>query len=415
MTRAPDIVIVGAGAAGIGAARRLAGSGLSLLMIEALPRLGGRSWTRQAAGVPLDLGCEWLHSGDRNPWTRLAGETGFTVDRRPPAWGGQYGDLGFSAAEQEEADHALADWNARLAALRPASDCAADALVPGGRWNAYLQAMSGYVSGDRLERISATDYTAYDDASTGTNWRVREGYGTLIAGSLPTGTELRLATPVEAITLEGSGVKLTTPAGTIRSRLAILTVSTNVLAGEAIRLPPALDPWREAAAGLPLGRDEKLFLEIVGDGPFAPESHVIGDPHDATTGAYYIRPFGWPVIEGFFGGEGAEAVAAAGADAAFERAIGEIVRLFGADARRHLRPLIASDWSGTPSIGGAYSHALPGQVAARGRLARPFEDRLLFAGEATHATDFSTAHGAYESGLRAAEQALALLGRKSRS
>ncbi|GLK84704.1 flavin monoamine oxidase family protein [Ancylobacter defluvii] len=409
MTAEPDIVIVGAGAAGIGAARRLAGSGLSVQVIEALPRTGGRAWTCKAAGVPLDLGCEWLHSGDRNPWTRIAGEAGFTVDRRPPAWGTQYHDLGFPSEEQEEADRAFTQWNQRLAALAGTSDRAADALEPGGRWNPYLQALSGFISGDTLERISVQDYAAYDAASTGQNWRVMEGYGTLITASLPDGAALRLATPVEAIGLEGSGVRLATPAGTINTRLAILTVSTHVLASDAIRLPPALDPWREAAARLPLGRDEKLFLEIVGNGPFAPESHVTGDPHDAATGAYYIRPFGWPVIECFLGADGARAVSLEGADAAFERAIGQIVRLFGAQARRHLRPLVASDWFGTPSIGGAYSHALPGQAAARGELARPFDGRLLFAGEATHATDFSTAHGAYESGRRAAEQAIAIL------
>lgn len=409
MTAEPDIVIVGAGAAGIGAARRLAGSGLAVQVIEALPRTGGRAWTRQAAGVPLDIGCEWLHSGDRNPWTRIAGETGFTVDRRPPAWATQHPDLGFPVAEQEEADRAFAEWSERLAAVAGTSDCAADALDPGGRWNPYLQALSGFISGDRLERISIRDYCAYDAASTGVNWRVKEGYGTLVAASFPESAALRLATPVEAIGLEGSGVWLATPAGTIKARLAILTVSTNVLAGGAIRLPPALDAWREAAARLPLGRDEKLFLEIVGTGPFAPESHATGDPYDASTGTYYIRPFGWPVIECFLGADGARNASQEGADAAFERAIGQIVRVFGAQARHHLRPLVASDWFGTPSIGGAYSHALPGHAAARGALARPFDDRLLFAGEATHATDFSTAHSAYESGQRAAEQAIAIL------
>jgi monoamine oxidase len=82
------------------------------------------------------------------------------------------------------------------------------------------------------------------------------------------------------------------------------------------------------------------------------------------------------------------------------------VSLFGSSARRCLQPLVASDWAHTPSIGGGYSHALPGQADARVALARPFDDRLFFAGEATHTSDFSTAHGGYESGVRAAEEAI---------
>ncbi|ACB95397.1 flavin monoamine oxidase family protein [Beijerinckia indica] len=404
-----DIAIIGAGAAGVGAARRLTGSGLSTLVLEALPRPGGRAWTRESAGLPLDLGCGWLHSADRNPWTRIAEQSGFAVDRRIPAWSAQYCDLGFPPAERAAAQQAFAAWSKRLATTPPLNDCAADALDPEGRWTAYLQAMSGFISGDELERISARDYAAYDMASTDCNWRVRAGYGTLVAASFPAGTRLCLATPVEAIALDASHVALHTPAGTLRVRAAILTVSTSILAGDRIVWPSVLDPWREAASHLPLGRDEKLFLEIVGKSPFAPESHVLGDPHDAATGTYYIRPFGWPVIECFLGGAGARAATAEGPDAAFARAIDQLVRLFGSTVRHNLKPLMASDWAGTVTIGGAYSHALPGWADTRAALARPFDGRLFFAGEATHTTDFSTAHGAYESGMRAAEEAIKAL------
>lgn len=409
MNRDPDIAIVGAGAAGVGAARRLAGSGFSTLMLEALPRPGGRAWTRAVAGLTLDLGCGWLHSADRNPWTRIAEQGGFAVDRRLPAWGTQYRDLRFPAAERDAARRAFARWSERLATTPPASDRAADALDEDGRWTAYLQAMSGFISGNELEHISATDYAAYDAVSTDCNWRVAAGYGTLIAASLPAACELHLATQVQTIALDKNRVVLQTPAGVVRVRAVILTVSTGVLAGDTIAWPAALDPWRDAATRLPLGRNEKLFLEIIGESPFAPESHVLGDPHDPMTGSYYIRPFGWPVVECFLGGAGARAAAADGTEMAFARAIDQLARLFGSRVRRHLKPLVASDWAGAATIGGAYSHALPGQSAARAALARPFDARLFFAGEATHATDFSTAHGAYESGLRAAEEAVAAL------
>src|ERR1700722_19051268 len=81
-----DVAIIGAGGAGIAAARRLAASHLSAMLLEATARVGGRAWTCEVAGMRLDLGCGWLHSADRNPWTRLAEAAGFVVDRRAPAW-----------------------------------------------------------------------------------------------------------------------------------------------------------------------------------------------------------------------------------------------------------------------------------------------------------------------------------------
>ena len=162
-------------------------------------------------------------------------------------------------------------WHRKLSANPPASDRASDALAPEGEWNDYLQAVSGFISGARLECLSVADYMVYDTASTGRNWRVPTGYGALIAGSLPATVALRLSTPAQSIELEAPGVSVATPVGTIRARAAILTVSTAVLAGDMIKLPAALAEWREAAALLPLGRNEKLFLQIPDDNAFAPE------------------------------------------------------------------------------------------------------------------------------------------------
>ncbi len=402
-----DVAIIGAGAAGIGAARRLVAAGLAPLLLEALDRPGGRAWTVQAAGVPLDLGCGYLHSADQNPWTRIAEETGFGIDRREPGWDRQYKNLGADAAEWAEAQAAFARWGERLAGSPPGSDIAADALEPGSRYRAFLQAMSGYISGDELERISARDYAAYEAASTHRNWRLPAGYGTLICASLPASARLRPGTALQGIRLGEKRVVLETTAGTVRAAAVILTVSTHVLAGDAIRMPAALDPWREAAARLPLGADEKLFFEITDPGLFEPETHVLGNLHDPATGSYSLRPLGRPVVECFLGGAGARAMARSTPEAAFDRAAEELAGLFGGGVRAGLRPLLASGWTNTPSIGGAYSHALPGQAEARTVLARPYDDRLFFAGEATRPADFSTAHGAYLSGVRAAEEVLA--------
>jgi monoamine oxidase len=399
-----DIVIIGAGAAGIAAARRLAGAPLRVVTLEAAPRLGGRAWTCELAGLLLDFGCEWLHSAPRNPWTALAEKSGLTLDRSTPAWHEQFDDLGFSAPERAAAYRAYEDWLERLAA-GPAGDCAAAALEPEGEWNGFVRSMCGYISGARPENMSAADYAAYEAAAGDDNWRVREGFGTLVASNWPVRADLRLATPVRALTLEAGGVRLATPFGDLRAKAVIVTVATNVLASGA------LEAWRAAAAHLPLGLNEKLFFEVGDGAPFAPESHVLGDPRAPGAGSAYLRPYGWPVAEVFLGGEGAQALAEEGPAAGFATALDELVRLFGADIRRHLRPLAATLWSRTGWIGGAYSSATPGHFSARAALARPFDGRVFFAGEATDPRDFTTAHGAFASGVRAAEEALAALGK----
>ncbi len=404
-----DVVIVGGGAAGVGAARRLAQSRLTTLLLEASSRLGGRAYTEEVAGHALDLGCGWFHSADRNSWVRIARAAGLQIDQGRAAWGSQFRDLGFSCAEQSGARKAMQQWMQRLSQSPPANDCAADALAPGEEWNSYIRAIAGFISGATLERLSAADYVAYDETSTDANWRTQRGFGALVASSFPPGVALRLATPAESMTLRGEGVTLTTHTGEVHARAAILTMSTDVLAGDSIELPRDLDSWREAARQLPLGNNEKLFLGIVGDAPFEAETQVIGNPRDAHTGAYYIRPFGWPVIEGFLGGEGCRVVEEGGPAAGFAFCLEQLSRLFGSDIRRSLRPLAASQWSRMGRIGGAYSYALPGHRQAREALARPFEKRVFFAGEATSAEDFSTTHGAHDSGVRAAIQVIEAL------
>ena len=408
MNHDADIAIVGAGAAGIAAARRLAEAGKPALLLEASSRIGGRAWTERIQGMHLDLGCGWLHSADRNAWVGIAKRRSIHVDYSTPAWGIQYRDLGFSREEQVEARKAFADWMQRMGEKPPSSDCAADALPPEGPWNAYIRAIAGFISGARLERLSIADYLAYDEASSESNWRVPTGYGALIASALPDTIRVRLATPVESISLNAEGVRLGTPFGDVRARAAIIAVPTHVLTSDAIQWPPGLDDWREAASRLPLGHNEKIFLKIE-EGALEVETQVIGNPRDSRSGAYYIRPLGLPVIEGFLGGESAQVLIDDGPAAGFAFALDQLSSLFGTDSRRWLKPLTASNWCRMDRIGGAYSYALPGHSASRGVLARPFEQRLFFAGEATSRADYSTAHGAHDSGVRAADEVIASL------
>ena len=405
-----DVAVIGAGAAGIAAGRRLAEAGANFVVLEARSRIGGRAWTETAGGFPLDLGCGWLHSGDRNPWTRIAEATGYSVDRTPAPWTTDKRDASFTEAEYRDYRAAAAAFYARLDAAeedahdRPASDF----LEPGGRWNALLNAISTYANGAELELVSLRDVTQYADDNV--NWRVREGYGAMIAAygaALP----VVLACPVVGVDHSGRALKIETSRGTLGAKAAIVTLPTALLAREAIRFIPALPEKIDAAAGLPLGLADKVVLAIDGPDDIPAESRVFGRTDRIGTGAYHLRPFGRPVIEGFFGGRLARELEQEGEGALARFAIEELVGQFGSVMRPRLRPLIATGWSNDRYAQGSYSHALPGKAGLREVLARPVDSRLFFAGEACSAESFSTAHGAYETGIVAAEATAASLGR----
>jgi monoamine oxidase len=217
-----DVEVVRGGAAGVAAARRLAAAGLTTVVFEADSRLGGRAWTRQIAGLHLDLGCGWMHSAEKNAWVALANEARIPIDRSRAAWGIQYRGLGFAPGEQAEARAAFESWVHRLAHL--GSDRAADALEPDGKWNAYIRAIVNFICGGSVDELSVQDYLAYDEASTDSNWRAPSGYGALVAASFPDRAALHLATPVQAVELAGTGVTVRTPTDLVRAPAVVLTV-----------------------------------------------------------------------------------------------------------------------------------------------------------------------------------------------
>ena len=143
-TRNTEVAIIGGGAAGIAAGRRLHDEGIGCLIIEARSRFGGRAWTvADSAGRPLDLGCGWLHSADRNPWVTIAEAQGFTVDKTAPPWSRPSLPSAFPLADQHDFGAAMGDFFGRLsAAVADGSDRPASALLePGNRWNNLITAV----------------------------------------------------------------------------------------------------------------------------------------------------------------------------------------------------------------------------------------------------------------------------------
>jgi monoamine oxidase len=400
-----DIVVIGGGAAGVAAIRTLADAGRKALLVEASDRLGGRAYTIHVGGMPLDMGAGWLHSAQHNPWVEIAEKTGFTVDRTLPRWRDQWHELGFSKDEQQAARDAYLAFDQRMRTSPPASDRASDALDPASEWNPYLEAISGFINSCGNDEVSVADYLAYEDAATETDWRCAQGYGALISQHAA-GLPIALATPVTAIDRANKRLRLETPHGPITADQAIVTVSTNVLASDAIAMR-GMDDIYHAAACLPLGVADKFFLALEGGEEIDADAHLLGDPRNAITAAYTLRPFGRPVIECLFGGEGAKEMEARGLDGAADFAIEEICALLGSQWRKRLRLIAGSRWGHADHILGGYSHALPGRVDARKTLGTPIDERIRFAGEAVSQTEFSTAHGAYKTGVAAAR---ALLG-----
>jgi monoamine oxidase len=405
-----EVAVIGGGVAGIGAARRLRAAGVDALLVEARPRLGGRAWTVAEAGLPLDVGCGWLHSADRNPWAPIAEAQGRTVDKTPPPWARASAQVGLPTFDRAAFGQALQDFRERADSVgeEEADRPAAAFLEPRNRWNDLINAVSTYYSGAELDRISARDLARYDDS--GVNWRVVEGYGSVVAAhgaDLPVELECK----AERIDHRGRRLRVETTRGAIGADAVIVTLPSNLIAEQPDLFQPALPEKTAAAAGLPLGLADKLFLSLAHAEQFEKEGRAFGQASRTATAGYHLRPFGRPMIEAYFGGALAAELEQGGQAAFFDFAVGELVGLFGGDFSRRVAPLALHCWGRDPFARGSYSYALPGKADGRMALAAPVDDRLFFAGEACSPSDFSTAHGAFLTGIAAADQAIAALRR----
>lgn len=404
-----DVVVIGAGAAGVAAGRRLVAARKKVLVLEARNRIGGRAWTVPTTiGKPVDLGCEWLHSADINPWSKIAKELGFALDKTPPDWASRVAIHHGAAANDDwlAARNAFEDAYDRMAL--EAEDRAASTLLPkDGRWNALLGAISTWANGAELELVSVKDHARYNNTSI--NWRALDGYGALIT-AYGTGLPIAFNTAVREIDHRGRAIRVATEAGTVSTQAVIVTVSTNIIAEEGVRFTPQLPVKLATAAGLPLGIANKVFLALDGPGePVATYRHLVGSTQRVETGNYQIRPHGWPMISCYFGGRLATKLEKEGPEAMADFAIGELAGIYGTGIRARLKFLASSAWVKDPFARGSYSSALPGHADDRAVYAAPVDNRIFFAGEACSHDQFGTAHAAYTSGVAAADHAIAAL------
>jgi monoamine oxidase len=421
---AADVLVLGAGIAGLAAADRLAVAGRRVLVLEARDRIGGRIHTVDDPGLhhPVELGAEFVH-GEPAELVALIRAAGLGLERIPSRWSRGPDPTTLVERMLEQAGDPLPD--------RPVADLLRAMRAESG---IDLQSAVGYLEGfhaadlNLLGTWSLAENEAAGHEDGEHPHRVREGYGALVhwlANRLdPALVEIRLDATVTSVRWKPGEVRVAVrsgaggPADVVASQ-AIVTLPLAALkrpreeAG-SVCIDPAPPGWRESLTALHMGAAHHIVLGF--DEPWwAPTG---GDGPGFVRGAQEPIPVWWtalpsraPVLTGWTGGPRAAALAGRGEDAMLRTALDSLASVFGrdpADLRSRLRLAYFHDWVADPLAGGAYSYGGVGAIEARAALARPVADTLFLAGEGVAQRGRNgTVHGALASGREAAAAALA--------
>jgi monoamine oxidase len=413
LPRDAEIAVIGAGAAGIAAARRIASAGRKVVVIEAASHIGGRCITDATSfDAPFDRGGRWLYNADNSAISKLARGAGMEMYPAPRGQRIRIGRRNARAGESEDFLATLVRANRAMGeAVRGNADMPAANGLPKdlGVWAGTTDFLLGATAtGKDLKDLSALDLVtmAQHDAPSA----CRQGLGALVA-KLGDGLPLILSTPVTRIVWSGRDAQIETPAGTLTAKAVIMTASTNALLSGKIKFAPDLPKrQQDAAAKLTLGSYDHIALELPGNPlGLTRDDVVIEQSSDRSTGLLLANLGGSSLcqvdVAGSFGSE----LSARGEAAMVAFAIEWLTRLFGSDIKNIVRRTTATRWNDMPHIYGAMSAASPGGQPARKVLMEPLGS-LFFAGEAAHETQWGTVGGAWESGERAAEAALRKIG-----
>jgi monoamine oxidase len=409
-----DVAIIGAGAAGIAAARRILAANRRLVMLEASNRIGGRCVTDSAIfGEPFDLGAHWVHRPDGNPPGGSASTVGLDVYAAPRGQAVRIGPRNARDAELEGFLSALVRSRRAIAdAGKSRIDGPAVRALPAdlGDWRATMEFMLGpFVCGKDLSALSVVDLARMPERDN--DAFCRQGYGALIA-KLAAGLPMRLSTPVTRVEWDRNGVDVVTSKGSLRSRAVIVTASTNVLAAEKIVFKPELTRRQlDAAAALTLGSYDHIAFDM----PRNPlnlqrDDLVFEKSSGQRTAALLANVSGSSLHLIDVGGDFGRELSAKGSAAMIEFAQDWMAALFGSSTKKTIKRSYATRWNEEPFVLGAMSAATLGGADARRILAEPIGGRIWLAGEALHETQWGTVNGAWESGQRTAEAVLRQIG-----
>jgi monoamine oxidase len=425
-----DDIIIGAGAAGLAAARRLLEAGRRVLLLEGRDRIGGRAFTDTTTfSRPFDQGCHWLHSPGENPFTRLADAHGF-VYARQAASAGIYVD-GVRLPPDDE--RRMVQYREEVfAAIR----AGAGGTGRPGDTSRGDRPVSGIIDWTRdVAAYAAHAFTAKTGVEPGhgstldfANYRwidedrpVRDGFGALVHRVFAE-VPVTLRARVRRVDLSGRRVRVESEAGTAEAPHVLVTVSTGVLRSEAIAFTPRLPNWKLGAIeAIPMARALKVGLEfsrdVIGLGGPALLTTLSGCGGGAAPGGAREResmdveiwPAGWNGVTCYLDGDLAGRLEKAGGRAPEEFALDTLAGIFGSSIRGALRTSARTGWNQDDLTHGTYSAPLPGRADARTTLGRPIDDRVFFAGEAVSIPWSGDLHGACQSGLDAAEAMLGMV------
>src|SRR5689334_1272364 len=413
LPREADIVVIGAGAAGIAAARRVQAANRKVILLEAANQLGGRCLTDTSTfEAPFDRGARWMHNPETNPMVRLARNAGLDVSAASLGQKIRVGLRNARAGETEEFLAALVRANHAIdEASRGKADFSCASALPRdlGVWAGTTEFVLGpYATGKDLKDVSVIDKVRGQDRNAPIG--CRQGLGVLIA-RLGEQIPAMLSTPASQISWSNRDVAVQTQAGKIAARAAIVTVSSNVLAGGSIKFSPEI-PRRqlEAAAKLTLGSYDRIALQLPGNPLGLSRDDTIIEQSSSTRTALLSANIGGSSlcvidVAGSFGRD----LSDQGEKAMVAFATEWLSRLFGNDIAKLVKKSSATRWNASPFVLGAMSAAPPGAQPSRKMLGEPFGN-VFMAGEATHETLWGTVDGAWESGERAAESALRRIG-----
>lgn len=405
-----EVVIVGAGSAGLAAARTLEGAGRSFHVLEAMDRIGGRAFTSsEPFGVPFDIGCAWIHAADRNPYFAEAQGANWTLFHHDMNVDHLY--FGTRRASEEEMA-AVKAADAELALLverhEGADDRLSGLLARGHALRAAMTFSGPMDFGQDDDEISISDFRAAADLDP--NYFTKEGFGALVA-RFGAGVPVHLSTPARRIRWDVPGVAVETDKGTVRAKAVIVTASPAVLAFEEIAFSPQLPVSHvEAFFDLPMGMLTKVPVEITGTRlglqPFDDLLIERNARHDIF---FLCFPFDLDLLVGFVGGDFAWEIEAAGQAAGVDFVVDRLAGIFGSEMKRHVGRSLMTRWGGERYVRGAYAAARPGKASARQVLRQPVAERIFFAGEHLAGPLIQTCGGARLSGEAVAREVIAAL------
>ena len=412
LPREADVVVIGAGAAGIAAARRIMAANRKVIVVEAASQIGGRCQTDSSTfDVPFDRGARWMHNPDTNPMIKLARAAGLEITSAPSGQKIRIGRRNARPGETEEFLAALVRANRAIDEASRKSDVSCASVLPRdlGDWAGTAEFVLGAnFAGKDLKDLSVVDKVRAQDRNTAI--ACRQGLGTLVA-KLAEQVPLSLSTPASRIAWGSRDVTVETPSGKIVARAAIVTVSSNVLASGNIKFTPDI-PKRtlDAAAKLSLGSYDRVALQMPGNPLGLSRDDVVIEQSNSTKTALMFANMGGSSlcavdVSGSFGRD----LSAQGEAAMVAFAVEWLGKMFGSEVAAAVKKSSATRWNATPYALGAMSVAGPGGQASRKVLSEPI-GCIYLAGEATHETLWGTIDGAWESGERAAEAALRRIG-----